>query len=74
MCIIFLKHVFFLQIDKNFRQMASNDNKYNGPERRVRDRRKGGDRRTTVRFGDVLGRRSGIERRVAWKPEKAVSN
>ena len=64
----------FVQIDQKFRQMASNDNKYNGPERRVSERRKGRDRRTNVRFGDVLGRRSGIERRVGWSPEKAVSN
>ena len=51
--------------------MASNDNKYNGPERRTNDRRNGVDRRTTVRFGDVLGRRSGVERRVGWKPKSS---
>ena len=49
--------------------MASNDNKYKGPERRVNDRRIGEDRRTNVRFGDVLGRRSGVERRLGWKHE-----
>jgi len=49
--------------------MASKDNKHNGPERRANDRRMGEDRRTTVRFGDVLGRRSGVERRLVWKKE-----
>jgi hypothetical protein len=45
--------------------MASKDNKYNGPERRVGDRRDSNrDRRDTVRFGDILGRRSGVERRL----------
>jgi len=44
--------------------MASKDNKYNGPERRVSDRRESKDRRDTVRFGDILGRRSGVERRL----------
>ena len=36
-------------------------------ERRTSERRKGKDRRETVRFGDVLGRRSGVERRLSWK-------
>ena len=49
--------------------MASEDNKYNGSERRETDRRIGEDRRTNVRFGDVLGRRSGVERRLGWKQE-----
>jgi hypothetical protein len=49
--------------------MVSKDNKYNGSERREKDRRIGEDRRTNVRFGDVLGRRSGIERRLGWKRE-----
>ena len=49
--------------------MASNDNKFNGSERRGKDRRNRGDRRTTIRFGDVLGRRSGVERRLGWKQE-----
>ena len=44
--------------------MASKDTKYKGPERRVSDRRYSQDRRDTVRFGDVLGRRSGVERRL----------
>ena len=47
--------------------MVSKDNKYNGSERRLKDRRIGEDRRTNVRFGDVLGRRSGVERRLSWK-------
>ena len=47
--------------------MASNDNKNNGPERREKERRIGKDRRTNIRFGDVLGRRSGVERRLGWK-------
>lgn len=33
-------------------------------ERRNSDRRVNGDRRTIVRFGDVLGRRTGVERRL----------
>ena len=49
--------------------MVSKDNKYNGSERREIDRRIGDDRRTNVRFGDVLGRRSGVERRLSWKQE-----
>ena len=49
--------------------MVSKDNKYNGSERRVNDRRIGVDRRTNVRFGDVLGRRSGVERRLGWNHE-----
>lgn len=49
--------------------MASNDNKYKGPERRENDRRNGEDRRITIRFGDVLGRRSGVERRLGWLQE-----
>ena len=49
--------------------MVSKDNKYNGSERRENDRRIGEDRRTNVRFGDVLGRRSGVERRLGWKHE-----
>ena len=47
--------------------MVSKDNKYNDSERREKDRRIGEDRRTTIRFGDVLGRRSGVERRLGWK-------
>jgi hypothetical protein len=47
--------------------MVSKDNKYNGSERRVNDRRIREDRRTNVRFGDILGRRSGVERRLGWK-------
>ena len=49
--------------------MVSKDNKYNGSERREDDRRNVEDRRTNVRFGDVLGRRSGVERRLSWKQE-----
>ena len=49
--------------------MASKDNNYNGPEQRAKDRRAGEDRRITIRFGDVLGRRSGVERRLGWKQE-----
>jgi len=52
--------------------MVSKDNKYKGSERRDNDRRMGQDRRTTVRFGDILGRRSGVERRLAWKQETDI--
>ena len=38
---------------------------HNKSERRVRHRRECKDRRAVVRFGDVLGRRSGTERRGA---------
>ena len=48
----------------------SKDNN-NDSERREIERRVGKDRRTTVRFGDVLGRRSGVERRLGWKQETA---
>lgn len=47
--------------------MGANNNNYNGPERRSDQRRSGIDRRNTVRFGDVLGRRSGIDRRVSGR-------
>lgn len=44
--------------------MASDNNKYNGSERRASDRREQEDRRDTTRFSDVLGRRSGVDRRL----------
>jgi len=44
--------------------MGTYNNYYNGPERRVADRRMIADRRSTTRFTDVLGRRSGVERRL----------
>ncbi|MDT8283205.1 MAG: hypothetical protein RQ982_10430 [Gammaproteobacteria bacterium] len=40
------------------------DNKYNGPEQRVVERRLTVDRRELARFSDVLGRRSGVDRRL----------
>ena len=46
---------------------AGNNNKYTGPERRVAERRVLADRRGTTRFSDVLGRRSGVERRLPMK-------
>ncbi|MCK4704002.1 MAG: hypothetical protein KAT90_00860 [Gammaproteobacteria bacterium] len=44
--------------------MGTDNNKYNGPERRVGDRREMTDRRGTTRFSDLLGRRSGVDRRL----------
>ena len=44
--------------------MGTYDNNYNGPERRATERRKLQDRRIVSRFSDVLGRRSGVERRL----------
>lgn len=44
--------------------MGNDNNKYNGPERRVNDRREMDDRRGTTRFSDILGRRSGVDRRL----------
>ncbi len=44
--------------------MRTDNYKYNGPERRASDRREMTDRRGTTRFSDVLGRRSGVERRL----------
>ena len=44
--------------------MGTDNNKYNGPERRVSERREQSDRRNTTRFSDVLGRRSGVDRRL----------
>ena len=44
--------------------MGTDNNKYKGPERRKQDRRTMEDRRTTTRFNDILGRRSGVERRL----------
>ena len=43
---------------------TDNNNKYNGPERRVTERREQDDRRGTTRFSDILGRRSGVDRRL----------
>ena len=43
---------------------SGNNNNYNGPERRDADRREQVDRRSTTRFSDELGRRSGVERRL----------
>ena len=43
---------------------TENNNKYTGPDRRMADRRVMNDRRNTTRFSDVLGRRSGVERRL----------
>ena len=46
--------------------MASgNNNNYDGKERRADNRRVSNDRRDIVRFEVVLGRRTGVERRVA---------
>ena len=42
----------------------NNNNKYDGSERRSNDRRFYDDRRTVTRFSDVLGRRSGVDRRL----------
>ena len=44
--------------------MGTDNNNYNGPERRVNDRRESADRRGTTRFSDILGRRSGVDRRL----------
>jgi hypothetical protein len=49
--------------------MGTDNNYYNGPERRIADRRVMADRRDTTRFSDILGRRSGVERRL---PVRAV--
>ncbi len=47
-----------------FLVMGTDNNKHNGPERRITDRRVQDDRRNTTRFSDVLGRRSGVDRRL----------
>ena len=44
--------------------MGTDNNNYNGPERRQAERREIADRRNTTRFSDILGRRSGVERRL----------
>ena len=44
--------------------MTNGDNKNIKDKRRQQDRREIKDRRSEVRFGDVLGRRTGIERRI----------
>ena len=43
---------------------ADNNKKDTESERRVAERREVLDRRATTRFSDVLGRRSGVERRL----------
>lgn len=45
--------------------MKSGNNNYSETERRAQQRRLKNDRRTVVRFEDILGRRSGVERRLA---------
>ena len=47
--------------------MGTDNNNYNGSCRRVAERREMVDRRNTTRFSDVLGRRSGVERRLPVK-------
>ena len=47
--------------------LTDNNNKYTGPERRINDRRSIDDRRDTTRFSDILGRRSGVERRLPMR-------
>lgn len=42
----------------------NNNYKYDGPERRSNNRRFYDDRRVVTRFSDVLGRRSGVDRRL----------
>ena len=55
--------------------MDANNNNYSGPERRsvATDRRDTRDRRGIVRFEDVLGRRSGVERRLGIDVESRVN-
>ncbi len=50
--------------EPGFLVMRTDNNKYNGPEKRVFARRVVVDRRATTRFSDVLGRRFGVERRL----------
>jgi len=47
-----------------FLVMRTDNNNYNGPDRRINERRERDDRRNTTRFSDILGRRSGVERRL----------
>jgi hypothetical protein len=47
--------------------MGADNDKYNDPDRRLLDRRKLADRRDTTRFSDVLGRRSGVDRRLPMR-------
>ena len=44
--------------------MTNGENKTAEDKRQQSDRRVTEDRRSEVRFGDVLGRRTGIERRI----------
>ena len=52
--------------------MGTDNNKNNAPERRAHDRREVADRRVTARFSDVLGRRSGVERRLPVRDRLAM--
>ncbi len=48
--------------------MGTDNNNYNGSDRRhAKERRHQQDRRVTTRFNDVLGRRSGVERRLPMR-------
>lgn len=43
-------------------------------DRRSKQRRERDDRRVHVRFGDILGRRSGVERRLDTDSDKQKKN
>lgn len=53
-----------MAMKNNYNEPVSAESGQKERERRREDRREGRDRRMTVRFGDLLGRRSGIDRRL----------
>lgn len=53
-----------MAMKNNYNEPVSAESGQKERERRRVDRREGRDRRMTVRFGDLLGRRSGIDRRL----------
>jgi len=53
--------------------MVEANNNYNGEERRNHERRDRKDRRNTVRFEDMLGRRSGEERRTGYTNSNEIN-
>ena len=53
--------------------MRSDNNNYNGSERRILDRRQVADRRGATRFSDVLGRRTGVDRRLPTRAQVSLS-
>lgn len=60
----FIDHIIRISKANELMSTENNKNSESESERRANDRRQNDDRRNAVRFGDVLGRRTGVDRRV----------